>query len=40
MTKQEVQQRVIKDGSTLDLDKFIWYDETRTFSSNKDLILK
>jgi len=34
MTKEEVQQRVLKDGKPLDLDKFNWDEKTRTFSSS------
>jgi len=33
MKKLEVQQRVLKNGKPLDLDKFMWDEKTRTFSS-------
>ena len=36
MTKEEVQQRVLYNGKPLDLDKFDWCDETRTFSSSQN----
>jgi len=34
MNKQEVQQRVRKDGKPLPLDQFTWDEKTFTFSSN------
>ena len=36
MNKKEVQQRVLKDGKPLALNKFCWDEETNTFSSNVD----
>jgi len=34
MNKQEVQQRVLKDGKPLPLDQFTWDEKTFTFSSD------
>jgi len=34
MNKQEVQQRVLKNGKPLSLDQFTWDEKTFTFSSN------
>ena len=36
MTKLEVQQRVSKDGKPLDLNRFSWDEETKTFSSTEE----
>jgi len=36
LTKEQVQQRVLKDGKPLDIDKFTWDQDTRTFSSYED----
>jgi len=36
MNKQEVQQRVLKDGKPLPLDQFTWDEKTFTFSSGID----
>ena len=35
LTKKEIQQRVLQNGKPLDLDKFEWDKETRTFSTNQ-----
>jgi len=35
LTKIEVQKRVLLDGKPLDLDKFNWDEETKTFSSRE-----
>ena len=35
MTKKEVQQRVLQNGGPLDLDKFEWDENTKTFSSSE-----
>ena len=35
MTKKEVQQRVLKNGKPLDLDKFKWDKKTNAFSSKE-----
>ena len=34
LTKQDIQQRVLRNSKLLDLDDFTWNEETRTFSSN------
>lgn len=34
MNKQEVQQRVLKDGKPLPLNQFTWDEKTRTFVSD------
>jgi len=39
MTKKEVQQRVLQNGKPLDLDKFSWNEETKTFSSSEDYLV-
>ena len=39
MTKKEVQQRVLKNGKPLDLDKFEWDEKTNTFSSNENYLV-
>jgi len=36
LTKEQVQQRVSKNGKPLPLDKFTWDEKTRTFSSGVD----
>jgi len=36
MNKLEVQKRVLQHGKPLDLDKFYWCEETRTFSSSEN----
>jgi len=35
LTKEQVQQRVLKNGKPLDMDKFNWDGKTRTFSSEE-----
>ena len=41
ITKDKIQKRVLKDGKPLDLDLFLWDENTRTFSSNENrLVLK
>jgi hypothetical protein len=35
MTKQEVQKRVLQNGKPLDLNKFKWDENTKTFYSNE-----
>ena len=39
MTKKEVQQRVLKDGRPLGLDKFEWDEKTNTFSSSENYLV-
>jgi len=39
MNKQEVQQRVLKDGKPLPLDQFTWDEKTFTFSSGIDSLV-
>jgi len=34
-TKEDIQQRVLQNGKPLDLDKFTWDLETRTFSTTE-----
>ena len=36
MIKEEVQQRVLQNGKPLDLDKFTWNEETRTFTTQEN----
>ena len=36
MNKQDIQQRVLQNGKPLDLDKFEWDEETKTFSSKEN----
>jgi hypothetical protein len=36
MNKQEVQKRVLQNGTPLDLDKFSWDEKTKTFSTNEN----
>ena len=36
ITKEEIQQRVLKDGKPLELDLFTWDENTRTFSTKED----
>jgi len=35
MTKQQIQERVLQNGKPLDLNKFTWDENTRTFSSDE-----
>jgi len=35
LTKEEVQQRILKNGKPLDMDRFNWDGKTRTFSSDE-----
>jgi hypothetical protein len=39
LVKLEVQQRVLQNGKPLDLDKFSWCEETKTFSSGEDVLV-
>ena len=39
MDKKEVQQRVLKDGRPLGLDKFEWDEKTNTFSSSENYLV-
>ena len=39
MTKKEIQQRVLKNGKSLDLNKFEWDEKTNTFSSSEDYLV-
>ena len=39
MNKLEVQQRVLQFGKPLDLDKFSWDENTRTFSSSENKLV-
>ena len=40
MTKEQIQERVLKNGEPLELDRFTWDGDTKTFSSNeKELVL-
>src|SRR3972149_4478600 len=39
MDKKEVQQRVLKNGKPLDLDKFEWDEKTNTFSSSENYLV-
>lgn len=39
MTKEEVSQRVYKDGKPLDLDLFTWCEETNTFETEEHYLL-
>jgi len=36
MDKKEIQKRVLQNGEPLDLDKFTWDKDTKTFSSLED----
>lgn len=38
LTKQQIQERISKNGSTLDLDKFSWDENTRTLVSEEDTL--
>lgn len=39
LTKEQVQQRVLKDGKPLALDLFTWDEETSTFSSKEERLI-
>ena len=39
MTKLEIQQRVLKNGTPLSLELFSWDENTNTFSSKEDILV-